>query len=164
MPDFESNLLPFTTHDCMVLCIVYILSCRFSRENVIVVALWCSKGKAPAETVLHSLCNEINTLQTEGTCTVNVQISFMCVNILKICTEGIRVSVDEGLEVTCRAKLLFCVADLPAKAVLLNSVQYNGKYGCHTCQHEGEQVWIVPESIGRLFIVYLFDMHMCLDP
>eukprot|EP00734_Pompholyxophrys_sp_LG126_P000497 Pompholyxophrys_sp_v1_NODE_233_length_1021_cov_17.448240.p2 type:complete len:128 gc:universal NODE_233_length_1021_cov_17.448240:632-1015(+) len=33
--------------------------------------------------------------------------------------------------------LLTFSADLPAKAIVLNSLQYNGSYGCHTCLEEG---------------------------
>lgn len=29
------------------------------------------------------------------------------------------------------------VPDLPAKAILLNTTQYNGKFGCGTCKHPG---------------------------
>ena len=43
-------------------------------------------------------------------------------------------------DVLCRVKLLMVVADLPAKASVLNCNQYNGKFGCSTCDHEGKQV------------------------
>lgn len=43
-------------------------------------------------------------------------------------------------DVFCRVKLLMVVADLPAKAAVLNCNQYNGKFGCSTCDHEGKQV------------------------
>lgn len=52
---------------------------------------------------------------------------------------GVKVSV-KGEDVVCRARLLFVVADLPAKACLLNMIQFNGKFGCSTCYHEGKQV------------------------
>ena len=45
-----------------------------------------------------------------------------------------------GEEVTCKARLLFTLADLPAKASLTNMIQFNGKFGCPTCKHEGKQV------------------------
>ena len=50
----------------------------------------------------------------------------------------------KGEEIICRARLLFTLADLRAKAALTNMTQYNGKFGCPTCKQEGEQV-----SIGR---------------
>ena len=42
---------------------------------------------------------------------------------------GLKVTMQKYGDITCRAKLLFAIADLPAKAALLNCVQYNGKYG-----------------------------------
>ena len=53
---------------------------------------------------------------------------------------GVRVNVKGEGEVTCKARLLFALADLPAKAALFNITQFNGKFGCPTCKQEGEQV------------------------
>ena len=39
---------------------------------------------------------------------------------------------------TVRAKVLFCVADLIAKAKILNMKQFNGHCSCPTCIHPGE--------------------------
>lgn len=36
-----------------------------------------------------------------------------------------------------RAILLSCSADLPARAMLLNMKQWNGRHGCLYCNHEG---------------------------
>ena len=52
---------------------------------------------------------------------------------------GVKVTV-RGKEVTYKARLLFTLADLPAKASLTNMIQFNGKFGCPTCEHEGKQV------------------------
>ena len=54
---------------------------------------------------------------------------------------GITVATSHSGEIACKAKLLV-VADLPAKASLLNCNQLNGHYGCSTCLHEGRQVLI----------------------
>ena len=54
-----------------------------------------------------------------------------------------KVSVKRDDDVICRARLLFVVADLPAKASLLNVMQFNGRFGCPTCYHEGEQVCVI---------------------
>ena len=66
--------------------------------------------------------------------------------IAKIANElfvlGVKVSVKGEGEIVCRARLLFVVADLPAKASLLNVIQFNGKFGCSTCYHEGQQVCV----------------------
>jgi len=38
----------------------------------------------------------------------------------------------------CHAMLLQCSVDLPARALVLNSKQFNGKYGCLYCESTGE--------------------------
>lgn len=53
---------------------------------------------------------------------------------------GMKIAVRGRGELTCKARLLFVLADLPAKASLFNITQFNGKYGCPSCKHEGEQV------------------------
>lgn len=52
---------------------------------------------------------------------------------------GIQVELPDGSLEICKAKLLFNVCDLPAKAVLMNCNQFNGKHGCSSCKNEGEQ-------------------------
>lgn len=39
---------------------------------------------------------------------------------------------------TCKAALLTCTCDLPAKSLVTNSIQFNGKYGCWRCLQPGE--------------------------
>ena len=39
---------------------------------------------------------------------------------------------------TSKAMILLCTADLPAKAKVANSVQYNGYFGCNTCTIQGQ--------------------------
>ena len=68
---------------------------------------------------------------------------------LSLCTIGVMVNVKRE-EVLCRARLLYALCDLPAKAALFNVIQYNGKYGCPSCTHPGEQVQ---------FIICLIYMH-----
>lgn len=53
---------------------------------------------------------------------------------------GMKIAVTGRGELTCKTHLLFALADLPAKASLINITQCNGKYGCPSCKHEGEQV------------------------
>ena len=66
----------------------------------------------------------------------------MILHIIYPCTyfKGIKLMTSKYGEVTCKAKLLIIIADLPAKAALLNCNQYNGQYGCATCLHPGQQV------------------------
>ena len=44
----------------------------------------------------------------------------------------------------CKATLLGTTLDLPAKAKVFNITQFNGKFGCPTCLHEG-----LPVAAGR---------------
>ena len=53
---------------------------------------------------------------------------------------GVVVNSPGKEQFVCRAKLLFVIADLPAKASVLNCNQFNGRFGCSTCEHEGKQV------------------------
>ena len=63
-------------------------------------------------------------------------MGYLCITV------GVKVKIKSEVEIVCRARLLFVVADLPAKASLLNMIQFNGKFGCPTCYHEGEQVCV----------------------
>ena len=49
---------------------------------------------------------------------------------------GIDVSTPDGKK-KVRTKLLLTVCDLPAKALILNQMQYNGYFGCAYCFDEG---------------------------
>jgi len=40
----------------------------------------------------------------------------------------------------CKVLTIAGTCDLPAKALVLNSVQYNGKFECHKCEEPGETV------------------------
>ena len=42
-----------------------------------------------------------------------------------------------GIERVSRILFPICVADAPARAMLLNFMQYNGSYGCNYCEHPG---------------------------
>ena len=66
---------------------------------------------------------------------------------------GVKVNVKGEGETICRARLLFVVADLPAKASLLNIIQFNGKFGCPSCYHEGEQV-------SRMLYIYILSHNL----
>jgi len=62
--------------------------------------------------------------------------------VLYILSAGKLISV-EGHPQLLKVKLLCAVMDLPAKAALLNCIQYNGAFGCSTCKHPGSTVYNV---------------------
>lgn len=41
-------------------------------------------------------------------------------------------------DITVRAALVVCSCDLPARALIMNMLQYNGKHGCHLCEDSGD--------------------------
>ena len=53
--------------------------------------------------------------------------------------EGLAISTQSGPRVL-KARLLCAIFDLPTKAMALNSLQYNGKYGCANCLDHGKRV------------------------
>lgn len=44
----------------------------------------------------------------------------------------------EGKSIVVRAILLSGIFDLPAKCIIQEMVQFNGRYGCSFCEDEGE--------------------------
>lgn len=60
---------------------------------------------------------------------------------------GVMVNTPEGKKRT-RAAILVCSADLPAKALIANCNQYNGYFGCNTCDGSGA-------AVGRTLFCHL---------
>lgn len=59
--------------------------------------------------------------------------------IARIDSINTTIKTSDGLR-NLKAKLLLAVFDLPAKAMALNTTQFNGKYGCAYCLDEGIHV------------------------
>ena len=86
---------------------------RMNAENMMVCALWLGPCK-PHMTILPPVLSKIDKLERDG---------------LKFATqEGDRI---------LKAKLVAGVFDLPAKAMALNIMQFNGYYGCPYCLDKG---------------------------
>ena len=49
---------------------------------------------------------------------------------------GIQVSTPQG-QLTAKAMLIQCSVDLPARAMVTNTKQFNGKFGCIYCYNPG---------------------------
>ena len=90
---------------------------RMNAENVVLAGLWFGSKKPPMHLLLKPISNELESLYTLG----------------------VQIETPDGC-VTYHAKLELAVFDLPAKAVVLNAKQYNGRYGCSVCLHPGESV------------------------
>ena len=85
--------------------------------------------------------------------------------------EGIVVNTPAG-EMTARGKLPIFAADFPARALVLNMKQYNGKFGCAHCEDAGQprvtshlhQNWLYSAlSITRTHDKILKNVHDALE-
>ena len=66
---------------------------------------------------------------------------------------GISAKTPSGV-VTCKARMLMCSVDLPARAQLLNMKQFNGKQGCVYCEDEG-----TPRATSHLHRNWPYSSH-----
>lgn len=55
-------------------------------------------------------------------------------------TDGVTWVDKDGRRRTSRVRALVCVCDAVARAMVQNLKQFNGRYGCGFCYHEGEVV------------------------
>lgn len=98
---------------------------RFKTENVILCGLWFGDHKPNFNTYVSPFFDEFAQLK-----------------------EGVSLHVqDLRKKVKIRAFVLCGTCDLPAKALMLNMTQYNGKFGCHICKQKGcyaEDRWVYP--------------------
>lgn len=69
---------------------------------------------------------------------------YACVCVLL----GIAITLQDNSIIECHALLLCSTCDLPAKALVMNMIQFNGFYGCSHCMQKG----II--SISLLCILY----------
>ncbi len=92
---------------------------RTKRENMIFLGLWFGDSKPSMLTFLEPLCDTLNKIEKDG---VSVQFA----------------GAEEPF--ICRVLTIAGTCDLPAKALVLNSVQFNGQFGCLKCEQPGQTV------------------------
>ena len=93
---------------------------RWCSNNLILAGLWFGNQKPNMLVFLKSFADNIANLHLEG-----IEVS----------------SPDVSTNFICRAMLLCGTCDLPAKAMVYNMIQFNGKYGCTYCKQSGEHLW-----------------------
>uniref|UniRef100_A0A1W7R5X7 Putative enspm-5 stu n=1 Tax=Aedes albopictus TaxID=7160 RepID=A0A1W7R5X7_AEDAL len=86
---------------------------RFARKNMIVSGIWLSEKSPPMAVFLKAFTQELNHLFSAG---------------LKI--NGI----------TFKFRVAAVIADVPGKSKILNSTQFNGRFGCSYCYHPGTKI------------------------
>jgi hypothetical protein len=89
-------------------------SLRFLRQHMLLLAIFYSKEKPVINMFLRPVIDDINMVYREG----------------------VVVHTPVGTH-TARAIIINCSVDLPARAILLNMKQWNGKYGCLYCESPG---------------------------
>ncbi|XP_051157446.1 uncharacterized protein LOC127279252, partial [Leptopilina boulardi] len=91
---------------------------RFKKENLILAGIWFDDKKPDANLFLLPLYNEVQELKN-----------------------GVVFEIDDqNLPVNVKGIIICGTCDLPAKALFLNMIQYNGKFGCHKCKQEGARI------------------------
>ena len=60
-------------------------------------------------------------------------------SVKELSSTGITASTPAGKKLI-KAMIIAAVFDLPAKAAVLNTIQFNGYYGCIYCKDKGENV------------------------
>ena len=90
--------------------------CRFSRENMILAAIWQGKGKPPFYQYASMFTEQMNKLYNEG------------------------IDVDLKPPVNVKLAIICGTLDLPNKAELLNMTYYNGHDGCNLCEEPWKTV------------------------
>ena len=103
---------------------------RMNKDYILLAGVWFGPKKPPPTIILPPILEELHQL-----------------HIL-----GIEVTTPEGKK-QIRAKLLLAVCDLPAKAMVLNQMQYNGYYSCNFCLDEGV-------SISHRMVYLPSEMHL----
>lgn len=62
-------------------------------------------------------------------------------------------SLPNKVPFTCKVVLIACTCDLPARAQVMNTVQFNGYYGCTFCRQKGSSYLIKVCDILWCYIV-----------
>ena len=90
---------------------------RMDLRNLVLAGVWLGPVKPDMSTILQPVLDKIHNLYETG----------------------LPITTPAGPKLL-RAKLLCCVFDLPARASVLNLMQWNGQYGCTYCLDQGTQI------------------------
>ena len=114
---------------------------RVFKENSILAGLWFGEEKPNMSFYLKPIVEELITLKTHG----------LEVN-----------SPHVSRPFICKVVLLAGSCDLPAKCLVLNSIQYNGMYGCAKCRQPGKTA--CTNRVNGHTYVYPFDRNDPIGP
>ena len=114
--------------------IIKFYTCRFSKKYLILAGIWFSKDKPTMESYMHPLVEKVNELYYDGMLNLN-----LCFNSPIFHFTGVDVDTPIGKR-KAHAAIIVCSTDRPACALVANNMQYNGHFGCTTCDSYGTSV------------------------
>lgn len=139
---------------------------------MILAGLWFANEKPPMQTFLKPICTMLLELESEGMyqlltikCSIRITHIYMYMQDATLphgkytCTYlhvGVIVHVPEKDPFRITAHVICCCVDLPAKALVLNCIQYNGAYGCGYCEQPGEST---RTSGGGTVRTFPYEVH-----
>ena len=115
--------------------------CRIAKENLILAGLWYGTAKPDMGLFMEPLANILKQLYDEGRlcCMIDliILLTYILFNYISMCIIGVTVTLPDTSTVLCRAVLLCTTCDLPARAMILNMINFNGFYSCCFCLQPG---------------------------
>ncbi len=85
---------------------------------------------------LRPLITSVNQLYHEGIHITGTRSNVCGNDGICLYSSGIQISTPAGKRVA-KAALIICSCDLPARAIVLNTNQFNWGYACHMCEDPG---------------------------
>lgn len=98
---------------------------RTKKENIVIAGIWFGKHKPNPNLFLRPICVTLDRLQFEG---LNLELS-------------------NGQIVNVKGRVLAAVGDLPAKALFMRLMQYNGLYSCFYCTSSGARYALTKNTV-----------------
>lgn len=86
---------------------------RFARRNMILSGIWLSEKNPPMAVFLKAFTLELDQLYSEG---LDVNGTVFKIRVAAV------------------------IADVPGKSKIMNSTQFNGRFGCLYCYHPGTKI------------------------
>lgn len=104
-------------------------SIRYHRKNIIIAGLYYGKHKPDCLEYFLPLINELKRFADRN---IEMRVHGMHIRVLPVITH--------------------CVVDLPAKAHLQQTTQYNGRNGCTYCEHPGTEMKGAKKAFATLYV------------
>ena len=101
-------------------------------DNMVLAGIWCGHTEPLIRVFVKSFVEEVEELchhSMQLSCLFRLLVTLQYI-VSPDCSAGLTVKLANGDNIFLKVNVLELVADLPAKAQLLNQIQYNGAFGC----------------------------------